>query len=37
MYFLNDSEMVPVAPLLLLSRVFLHSTSAVFLFKVFTF
>jgi hypothetical protein len=31
MYFLNDFEMVPVAPVLLLSFLFLHSTRAIFL------
>jgi len=30
-YFLNDFEIVPVAPLLLVSPLFLHSTCAVFL------
>jgi len=32
-YFLNDSEMVPAASLLLVSLLFLHFTCAVFLLQ----
>jgi hypothetical protein len=36
-YFLNDFEIVPVALLLLVSPLFLHSTCAVFLlFRIFS-
>ena len=36
-YFLNDFKIVPVLLLLLVSPLFLHSTCAIFLLKVFIF